>query len=313
MKTASMDIGSGTVRVLLGHRENGGCRRETVHRVITRLAEGFADELLSAASMARTVDAARRLAREARTFGAVEIRVSCTGVARRALNARDFLTALRDDAGLSPVLIEGELEAGLSSLGAALELAFTETPFLLLDIGGFSTEIGKIVDGCAHQATSIDVGSLALAQDFFHDDPPTRPQLLACERRVKDALVAKASADLLIGHGVLVGTAGSITNLAAMSLKMERYERGRLNRVRLSREKVQELLDLMVSMPAAARLALPGLEKGREDTIPAGAIICREVMDFLKADSLIVTEGGVLEGVAAWPEWPPERGALLTV
>jgi exopolyphosphatase/guanosine-5'-triphosphate,3'-diphosphate pyrophosphatase len=65
-------------------------------------------------------------------------------------------------------------------------------------------------------------------------------------------------------------------------------------------------------MPAADRLSLPGMEKGREDLMPAGTIICREVMRHAGADRLLVTEGGVLEGLAVWPEWPPTEGRWLT-
>jgi exopolyphosphatase / guanosine-5'-triphosphate,3'-diphosphate pyrophosphatase len=313
MKLATMDIGSGTVRVMLGHQENGGrFERGSVHRTITRLADDFADGHIAASSMDRTVAAAKLLAQEARAFGAVEIRVSCTGVARRADNAAEFLSHLRDQAGLSPVLITGELEAAISSLGAATELGFLDRSFLLLDVGGFSTELAHVELGKVIGSISVDIGSVMLAQQYLESDPPTRTELNRCGGAVRTQLEKLRVLGDLSSVETLVGTAGSITNLAAMSLKMERYEPGRLNRVSLERAKIQDLIDLLVSMPAADRLALPGLEKGREDTLPAGGIIAREVLDFLSRPKLVVTEGGVLEGLAVWEAWPPGEGCLLT-
>ncbi|MDP8222310.1 MAG: ethanolamine ammonia-lyase reactivating factor EutA [Candidatus Lernaella stagnicola] len=308
-----MDIGSGTVRVMLCEQRNGSFDRLVVKRTITRLADGFAAGRLAETSMDRTVQAAKEMAKEARAFGAVEIRVSCSGVMRRAENAKEFLMRLRDEAGLDPVLIAGDLEAAISSLGATLELGFADQPFVLLDIGGFSTELAAIVAGKAETSVSVDVGSVSMRADYLHEDPPTDKQLAACAERVGQELRAAVRIEDLGDHGPLVGTAGSITNLAAMSLKMERYEPGRLNRAVLTVENVQELLSLLISMPAAGRLSLPGLEKGREDTIVAGAIIALEVMKLLQVERMLVTEGGVLEGLAVYAQWPPDEGGLLTV
>jgi len=312
MKLATMDIGSGTVRVLMCHAEKGRYRREAVKRRITRLAEWFADGTIHPVAMDRTVAAARELAREARAFGAVEIRVACTGVARRAKNIDEYLARLTDEAGLDPVVIAGAFEAELSARGAGIESGLEDSPFILMDIGGFSTEVAQVRDRRLTGAVSMEIGAVMLTGKHFHNDPPTDQQLGACAQDVRAQLSALASLGDLSSFGPMVGTAGTITTLAAIDLKMERYEPERVNRHLLTEKRIDELLALFVSMTAADRLSLPGLEKGREDLMPAGTIICREIMAQAKIDRLLVTEGGLLEGIAVYPTWPPPEGRWLT-
>lgn len=315
MKLATMDIGSGTVRVLLAEVEGRHFHRVSIKRRITRLADCFAERRIDQESMRRTVDAVQEFAREARSFGAVEIRAACTGVTRRAANAGDFLAALREQAGLEPMVITGELEADISAHGAALELGFGEQPFMLMDIGGFSTEVAQVREGRIVQAVSLELGSVILAGRHLRNDPPTTAQLAACETQVRTTIRKKLKGlkESATNLGPLVGTAGTITNLLAMDLKMERYDPERINRGVLAATGIQKLFELMVSMPAEERLSIPGLEKGREDLLPAGAIICREIMHFFGVERLLVTEGGVLEGLAVFPEWPPPPDRVLTL
>jgi exopolyphosphatase/guanosine-5'-triphosphate,3'-diphosphate pyrophosphatase len=308
MKLATMDIGSGTVRALMCESAQPTLRDCVVRRRITRLADGFADGLIQPAALDRTVDAARDLAREARAFGVVEIRAACTGVVRRASNADVFLQALVDRAGLTPVLIDGEFEAQLSARGAASQVGLGDEPFVLLDIGGFSTELAMIQGGRFAGAVSVELGAVALTNKHFRDDPPTSAQLGACAAEARERAREYDRLPELKVFGPLVGTAGTITTLAAVDQKMERYDPSRINRHAMSVGRVRELLNLFVSMPAADRLALPGVEKGREDLMPAGTIICLEVMAHLGSYGLTVTEGGLLQGLALHDEWPPREG-----
>jgi exopolyphosphatase/guanosine-5'-triphosphate,3'-diphosphate pyrophosphatase len=308
MKIATMDIGSGTVRVFMCRLEKDGYRVDGITRRITRLADGFAEGLIHPTALARTVAAARDLAREARAYGAVEIRAACTGVTRRAKNADAFLAALANDAGIDPVVIAGEFEAQLSARGAAAEVGLGDKPFVLIDIGGFSTEFAKIRGGDFAGAVSVEVGSVSLTNRHMKNDPPTPAQLEACAEDVRRNLAMLDNLAGVESFGPPVGTAGTITTLAAVHLKMERYEPERINRSVLTAQEIDELLALFVSMPAVERLSLPGLEKGREDLMPAGTIICREGLRRLGADRILVTEGGLLQGLALHAKWPPTEG-----
>jgi exopolyphosphatase/guanosine-5'-triphosphate,3'-diphosphate pyrophosphatase len=304
MKIATMDIGSNTVRLLLGDLAKGALRRDSVHRQITRLAGGFHDGAYAPASFERTVRAAREFANQARAFGAVEIRAVCTGVTRKAKDPRLFLQALLDEAGLSAIMIDGNLEAHVSALGAVHEIGVSDKPILLMDIGGFSTEFALIRRTDLQAAISLELGSVAFTEQYLLDDPPPAGQLVACTDAIRAVL---RDSKTLAGFGArpnLVGTAGTVTTLAAMDLKMERYEPYRLNRYILLAEAIERLLDRMLQRTAVERLSMPGLEKGREDVIVAGALISLSVLKHFELAQMMVTEGGVLEGLAHWPEWP---------
>jgi len=307
MKIATLDIGSNTVRLLLGAVEQDALQREQVNRAITRLAGGFTDNRLHPEAIARTVDAVKEYARQARAFEAVEIRAVCTGVTRRANNAEYFLTELSEQAGLSVYLIDGNLEAGISALGGANEIGLTNQSFWLVDIGGFSTEIALVENAELERTVSLELGAVTLTETYLLSDPPTSTELAECRAHIERVL--RQSPDIPAAETVdtLVGTAGTITTLAAMDLKMERYEPYRLNRRMLDQEKIAELLSKMIAVPAVERLTMPGLEKGREDLIPAGALIAMAVLKHFGQDRMMVTEGGVLEGLALWSNWPPEQ------
>ncbi len=306
MKIATMDIGSNTVRLLLGDVTDGKLRRDSVHRRITRLAGGFQAGRYQPVSFERTVKAVREFANQARAFGAVEIRAVCTGVTRKADDPYQFLRALLEEAGLTAVMIEGRLEAHVSSLGAVNEVGVKDEPMVLMDIGGFSTEFASILNTDLQDAISLELGAVALTERFLLADPPSNEQVMECTDTIRQVLRVADLQKRFGAQPTLVGTAGTVTTLAAMDLRMERYEPYRLNRHRLSGLAIESLLAKMLGRPAIERLAMPGLEKGREDVIVAGGLICLTVLEHFNLEAMLVTEGGVLEGLAYWPHWPIE-------
>jgi exopolyphosphatase/guanosine-5'-triphosphate,3'-diphosphate pyrophosphatase len=304
MKIATMDIGSNTVRLLLGDITGGQLRRDTVQRQITRLAGGFQHGRYHPTSFVRTVQAVREFANRARAFGAVEIRAVCTGITRKADDPRVFLKALLEEAGLSVVMIEGKVEARLSALGAVNELGIKDQPITLMDVGGFSTEFAHVRGAELLDAISLELGGVSFTEKYLLTDPPASEQVDACAEAIGRVLRDNTDLARFGGPPTLVGTAGTVTTLAAMDLKMERYEPYRLNRHLLSREAIGSLLERMLPRTAIERLSMPGLEKGREDVIVAGALICLAVLKFFQREEMLVTEGGVLEGLAYWATWP---------
>lgn len=305
MKIATLDIGSNTVRLLLGELDKNHLQRETVRREITRLAGGFADGRFGKDVLDRTVQAVQRFAGEARSFEAVEIRPVCTGVTREVQDQHGFLKTLEVETGLQAIIIDGTLEAQIGALGAANEVGLVDEQFFMMDIGGFSTEIAFVAAGEPTEAISLELGAVALTEKYLGSDPPSAGELRDCKNAIRSAVEQAAGlAKKATVPTTLVGTAGTVTTLAAMNLKMERYEPYRLNRRVLTVEIITDLLDRMLGMLAKSRLSMPGLEKGREDLMPAGVLICLTIMEALGVDRLLVTEGGVLEGLALWPKWP---------
>ncbi|MCC6157232.1 MAG: hypothetical protein IT350_04205 [Deltaproteobacteria bacterium] len=298
-----MDIGSNTVRVLLADGEGGALRRVEVRRRITRLAGGFSGRL-DPASVRRTVDAAREFSRFAIDGGASTVRAACTGVVRRADDRSAFLAALHELPGLAPCVISGNTEARLSAMGAAHHLGDEVPELLLIDIGGFSTELVVVTGGEVRRRRSFDLGVVTVTEGFLKNDPPTPDQIAAVDGVIENGIREFFDEPV---PDTLVGIAGTATTLAAMDLRLVPYEGSKVHRHRVSATALDALYGQLIGLPASERVgALPGLEKGREDLIVAGFRIVRTVMRLGGFDALMVSEGGLLDGILMADDWPPE-------
>ena len=301
-----MDIGSNTVRILIAEGRGATLKRVSVQRKITRLSGGF-DGRLSARSMNRTLDAVREFTQNARESGITDIRAACTGVVRKASNKREFLDRLRLIDGVDSYLISSELEARLAAMGARHHLGPDTGDVLLVDIGGFSTEL-TVVKEAPGRSESFDIGVVSMTESVLKSDPPTEEQIAALR-----GIVAGALGEFFRSKtpGVLVGIAGTPTTVAAVDLKLSKYDAARVHRYEIDGRRIEELFRELISLDSARRLKeFPGLEKGREDLLPAGIVIIQEIMKMGRYERLVVSEGGLLDGLLLTPDWPP-NGAIF--
>lgn len=182
-------------------------------------------------------------------------------------------------------------------LGIRSGLPFGMTDVLALDIGGGSTEF--ILDRPGHQALvrSIDIGVVRLCERLLHHDPPTDDEVREAREWVaRETKAAVADMDHY-QTATFVGTAGTITSLAAMAQKLPAYEPARIHNYRLQLNTIQDLEQTLLSCKKIDRAGLPGLEKDREEVIAAGAIIIRTIMETLGTSSVLVSDLGLREGV----------------
>ena len=171
------------------------------------------------------------------------------------------------------------------------------TDVLALDIGGGSTEF--IIDRFGENPVvrSIDIGVVRLCERLLHHDPPTEEEVHQAQEWVARETKA-AVADMGNYHtATFVGTAGTITSLAAMAQKLPTYEPARIHNYRLQFDTIQELEQTIISRKKADRVGLPGLEKDREEVVAAGAIIIRTIMETLSENECLVSDLGLREGV----------------
>jgi exopolyphosphatase/guanosine-5'-triphosphate,3'-diphosphate pyrophosphatase len=166
-----------------------------------------------------------------------------------------------------------------------------------LDIGGGSTEFILAQQGRLPIVHSIDIGVVRLSERLLHHDPPTRQEV--DEAR---AWIRRETTGVLAGMPrrtglTFVGTAGTITSLAAMALQLPAYDAGRIHNFRLGLDTIADLEQQLLGRSKAARIGMPGLEKNREDVIAAGAIILRTVMETLGEKQCLVNDLGLREGV----------------
>jgi len=236
----------------------------------------------------------------ARTYPTNHILPVCTACVRTAENSNDFLTRVYDATGVLPRVLSGEEEAQLSVRGvlSVLPESISRTHLLIIDIGGGSTELAYLKDNELWSTISISLGVVSLAERHLHHDPPHRDELDRLEHDIRSLL---STVPLL--HAIpkerctLAGTAGTITTLAAMALGMREYDPNVVNSYRLSLHEIENLWLTLTSLPRAERQKLPGLEPGRADVIIPGTAAVRELLYRVRADYLLVSDAGLLEGI----------------
>jgi exopolyphosphatase/guanosine-5'-triphosphate,3'-diphosphate pyrophosphatase len=223
--------------------------------------------------------------------------VVATSAVRDAANRDDFLKRVKREAGFEVEVISGEEEARRTLLGIHSGLPAGVTDILALDIGGGSTEFILDRPGRKPIVQSIDIGVVRLCERVLHHDPPTAEELQQARDWVTRETKA-AIADMSDYRQVtFVGTAGTVTSLAAMAQKLPTYEPARIHNYVLRLETIRDLEHTLLSRTKAERVGLSGLEKNREEVIAAGAIIVRTIMETLEREECLVSDLGLREGV----------------
>lgn len=299
LRLAGVDIGTLTCRLLIADVPTDGRLTELrSERCILRLGEGVDQtKHLSVAAMDRVIQCLqewRELIDAAHVHATAAV---ATSAVRDAANRDKFLDRVKHEAGFDVELISGEEEARRTMLGIRSGLPQDVIDVFALDIGGGSTEF--ILDQPEQPSIvrSINIGVVRLCERLLHHDPPTDDEVRqAREWIAKETKAAVAGMDNYQA-ATFVGTAGTITSLAAMAQKLSTYEPGRIHNYHLQLSAIQELEQTLLSRKRADRTGLPGLEKGREEVIAAGAIIIRTVMEMLGISIVFVSDLGLREGV----------------
>ena len=299
MRLAGVDIGTLTCRLLIADLLPGGRLKEVrSDRRILRLGEGVDQtKQLSAAAMDRVLCCLREWREMIDASHVDAAAVVATSAVRDAENRDEFLDRVKREADFEIELLSGEEEARRTMLGIRSGLPVGVTDVLALDIGGGSTEFILDRPGQKPVVQSIDVGVVRLCERLLQHDPPTDDEVRQARewvaRETKSAVADMGSYQT----STFVGTAGTITSLAAMAQKLPAYEPARIHNYTLKLSTIQELEQTLLSRKKADRAGLPGLEKGREEVIAAGAIIIRTIMETLGMPSVLVSDLGLREGV----------------
>jgi exopolyphosphatase/guanosine-5'-triphosphate,3'-diphosphate pyrophosphatase len=268
-------------------------------QAITRLGEGVgATGQLGEAAMARTITTISQFCETARTLGAQEILIVATSAVRDAGNRQVFLERIQRATGLPVRVVPGEEEARLALLGTLHGLTTLSGSLLLFDIGGGSTEFILARDRRLVRAVSLPLGVVPLAERYRTAEPLDATRHALMEREIRSRLatgLADFAGNPRPDH--LVGTAGTVTTLAALDLELQAYDPGRVQGHVLRRHRIESRLARLAALPASARAALPCLPPGRADVIIPGAAICLAAMDHFGFRSVIVSDFGLREGI----------------
>lgn len=295
---AAIDAGSNTLRLLIGDVVAGQVVPHAYRRRICRLAGGMSPtEGLAPAAMERTLAVFRDFAAACEAAGVSAIRAVGTAAFRQAPNGAAFAKQVRDTTGLPLTILSGDDEARYAALGILAALDPLPEQSLLVDIGGGSTEFILCRQQQVLWSTSCPIGVVRLTEG--HASGPAR-------RLALEALVEAACAELgaaCAAHGIdpasltLVGTAGTVTTLAALDMGMTDYDGARVNNYVMDRIGLADWYRRLSPLSVAEREALPGMETGRGDLIMAGLEILMTLLKTLHGHRLVVSDFGILEGL----------------
>jgi exopolyphosphatase / guanosine-5'-triphosphate,3'-diphosphate pyrophosphatase len=301
---ASVDIGSNTVRLLLAEKTGEKIFHPLrVERRITRLGGNFAlMGYLHPASMERTLAALRDFAAILEKEKAVETFAVATGVVREARDGKRFLETVREKTGIFPRLLTGEEEARLMLKGVLGGVPEGIPVRMVVDIGGWSTEVLWIENEKVRKTVSAPLGAVSLCENFLKSDLPKISETESLDQYLQDSIGEyfhefEESGWVRDARSPLVGTAGTITTLAAIDLKLTEYNPQKITGHRISRKTLREIYSFLSSLPKGKRRLVPGLEEGREDLILSGVKVVLQLMDFFGFEDLLAVDSGLLEGV----------------
>jgi len=302
-RVAGIDCGTNSIRLLIAESTETGELAEVDRRMqIVRLGQGVdSTGQLAPEALERTFAATREYAALCRENGVTAMRFVATSATRDARNRDDFVDGVRDILGIEPEVVDGAQEAALSFAGATSGIA-APGPYLVVDLGGGSTELvlGS-KDGVA-KAFSMDIGSVRLTERHIRADPPTPAECSAASADIDRALDEAAGTVPIDQARTLVGVAGTITTITAHALRLPEYRRERIHAAMISVEQLTAACADLIAMDREQRSALPYLHPGRVDVIAAGALIWQRLLERVSAasgiDVAVTSEHDILDGIA---------------
>ncbi len=327
-RVAAIDCGTNSLRLLIADMDVQRRELADLHRrmEIVRLGQGVdATGRLAPEALARTFAMLQEYARTIADSGASKVRLVATSATRDASNADEFAAGVLRILGVVPEVVSGAEEAYLSFSGATAELGqladsgdtdgsgnpadlpgarpAPEPPFLVIDIGGGSTEfvLGTGADADADHglaAISMNIGCVRLTERHLHADPPDQAQIAAAVADIDAALTQVAAAIPVTTARTLVGLAGSVTTLTAVALNLPGYDSARIHHARIPASRVHEVTDHLLSQNRAERARNGAIHPGRVDVIGAGALILDRVMSRFGFAEMVASEHDILDGIA---------------
>ncbi len=305
-RLAGIDCGTNSIRLLIADVNDG--RRSDVHREtrIVRLGQGVdATGEFAPDAIARTRAALSDYAALLKEHDVERVRMVATSAVRDVAN-RDVFFAMTADVlgavlpGAVAEVITGAEEAELSFRGAVSELDRARGPFVVVDLGGGSTEI-VLGEGRVVASYSADIGCVRLTERCLHSDPPTPEEVAAARRVVRERLEVALGVVPVEEARTWVGLAGTMTTLSALAHNLTGYDSAAIHLSRVAGSDLLAVCERLIGMSRSERAALPPMHEGRADVIGGGAIVVEELARELRAragiDELTVSEHDILDGI----------------
>lgn len=291
---AAIDCGTNSTRLLVA---DAGRPVERLMR-ITRLGKGVdRSGRLDPEAIERTLAVLREYREVMDRHGVGAVRMAATSASRDAANRDEFFDAAEEILGVRPELLSGAEEAEASFRGATADLDTTDGPFVVVDIGGGSTEFavgGTRLEG----SISIDVGCVRMTEKYLLHDPPLPEELSNCLAEVEQHLDdVVRELPTVSGPNRFVGLAGTITNVAAVEQGLPTYDPDRIHHFVLTKEAAEDVFRTLATESVEDRKHNPGLEPARADVIVGGLCVLVAIFRVLGYEECLVSESDILDGL----------------
>jgi len=299
---AAIDLGSNSIRLICaraGYHDSPSLDIFLRDLKVARLGEGFEPErYLIPSAMDRAISALKEMISGIRRHQIDQVHVVTTGVVREAKNQKLFLDRINETLGIQVRVLQGEEEAELTLLGVRSTLSGLSIPLLICDIGGGSTEFAILFPDDSKEFFSLPIGAIRLIEKFQVAAPMCRKKDQAIRAYIMGSL--KKTFHSFCGHiSTLVATAGTPTTLASIDQALRIYDPLKVHGYPFQSFQIKKMYEQLKGMNLHDRRSIPGLESGREDIIVTGTAILLCVMETFNQESMIVSEGGLLEGALA--------------
>ena len=298
MRVAAIDCGTNSIRLLIADIDGNNFREIVRDMEIVRLGQGV-DQTgqFHPDAIARTLAAVDKFAAEIAKRGVEKVRFCATSATRDATNRHLFVDGVRERLGIELEVISGDEEAALSFAGAIKDLDPSNGPFLVVDIGGGSTEF---VFGTAtvEAARSVNIGCVRMSERHFASDPATPEQIEAARADIQAAIAQAAAVVPITKAKTLVAVAGTATTVAAAALDLPEYDRYAIHLSRISAQQTHDAATMFATKTREQRISLGYMHPGRVDVIAAGSLVLSEIMKATGATEFVASESDILDGMA---------------
>ncbi|MCL4449365.1 MAG: Ppx/GppA family phosphatase [Actinobacteria bacterium] len=300
---AGIDCGTNSTRLLITDSNGNATQRSAV---ITRLGQGVdSTRRIDESALLRTLEVLKRYRQLMDDFHVGKARLVATSAVRDALNGQAFLDAVMEICGIKAEILSGEEEGLLTFNGAISGYEnLSSTPFLVVDVGGGSTElIAGTNEGDVKAVTSLDMGCVRITERFLKHDPPHEKEISQaidyCEELLMHASAEVLELGVLDSGTILIGVAGTVSTLAQIIQKLSVYERERIHHFVLDYSVLTELERELATKNVEDKQQIIGLEPARADVILGGLIVLIQVMKHFHFERCLASESDILDGLIA--------------
>ena len=298
MRVAAIDCGTNSIRLLIADIDGSNFREIYRTMEIVRLGQGVdQNKAFHPDAIARTLAAVDLFAQEILKRGVDQIRFCATSATRDATNRELFIDGVKERLGVEPEVISGDEEARLSFIGATKEFAASDAPFLVVDIGGGSTEF-VYGHSDVEFAKSVNIGCVRMTERNIHSDPPKAEEIENARRDIQEAIAVAAAVVPITQAKTLIAVAGTATSVAASALELKQYDRHLIHLARVSAEQTHHVAVTFAALNAEQRSHVGFLHPGRADVFAAGSLVLSEIMKSTGAKEFVASEADILDGIA---------------